>query len=101
MIKVSDEQIEVLVKALRNSDASSEVNIARLVGEGESIGFYHGMISALVLSHHLVMAYNKEQKEQQRHLTQLISLAAARASQCYLDIKRAETEAFPELIEFE
>ena len=100
MIKVNDEQIEVLVKALQSSDPSSEANIARLVGEGESIGFYHGMISAFVLSHHLVLAYGKDQKDHQRHLTQLISLAAARASQCYLEIKRAETD-FPEFIENE
>lgn len=101
MIKVSDEQIEMLVRALQQTDAANNGSLSKLVHDGESIGFYHGLISGLVLSHQLLFSLAKDKNEQNKQLAQLLSLAAARASEYYLKIKQCNDESFPELLEFD
>ena len=100
MVKVSEEQIESLVKALEGAEAEGHIQLSRMVDNGESIGFYHGMVSALVLSHMLARStVNGDQG--QAKFARLISIAAALASQHYLSLKQINDLQFPDLIEID
>ncbi|MGH9942302.1 MAG: hypothetical protein ACRD9R_08090, partial [Pyrinomonadaceae bacterium] len=59
--------------------------------------FYRGMIGGLLVSHQLLKACRIEDKS----LAELISLAAARASEQYLNLKNSEEFFFPDVIESE
>ena len=97
MLKASDEQIEILARALRESPAQRGIELSQLVGEGESLEFYHGLISGLLIAHQLLMTRGGGDQI----LSQLLSLAAARASEQYLQQKKVESSLFPEFIDTE
>jgi hypothetical protein len=95
MFKASEEQIQLLVRVLESTESAKSVSFANLISEGESLEFYLGLISGLVLSHQLLVASNCEDKT----LAQLLSIAAARASEQYMKLKSTGEIFFPELIE--
>jgi hypothetical protein len=94
MFKASEEQIELLVKVLESTESAKSVSFANLISEGESLEFYLGLISGLVLSHQLLIASNCEDKT----LAQLLSIAAARASEQYINLRDTGDVLFPEFI---
>ncbi|MEJ7710826.1 MAG: hypothetical protein WKF84_13400 [Pyrinomonadaceae bacterium] len=95
MIRVTEDQIKMLVSALKDSEGAKNLNTSGLVSPGESEDFYRGMVSGLVTSHQLL---RKFMADSQGH-SHLLSLAAARASQHYLDLKEESDNLFPELID--
>ena len=95
MVKVSDEQIEQLAKVMQDAEANSKVNLPKLISEGESLEFYRGMVSGLLMSYELLTAHDSENKT----LAQWLSLATARACEQYLNLKNSDDLLFPELIE--
>lgn len=97
MVKVNDEQIEILARVMQEAEENSKVDLPKLISEGESLEFYRGMISGLLTSYELVMSHNSENKT----LAQWLSLSTARACEQYLNLKHSDDLAFPDLIEIE
>ena len=95
MVKVSDEQIEELAKVMQDADTNSKVDLPKLITGGESLEFYRGMVSGLLLSYEMSMAHASENKT----LAQWLSLATARACEQHLNLKHSDDLAFPEMIE--
>lgn len=93
MLKVSDDQIELLARTLQQTKMAKNNALSKLIGEGESLEFYRGVISGLLVSHQLLMAFSSED----RQLACWLSVAAARASEQYLNVK-LDRDLFPELI---
>jgi hypothetical protein len=94
MLKVNENQIEQIAHAFFTTEQAQAVDLSHLVCEGETLAFYQGMISGLVVSHQLVLAC----KQNPQSALQFVSLAAARAAEQYLRLKYYYTNAFPEII---
>lgn len=97
MVKISDEQIELLARVMQHAEVNSRVELPKLIGEGESLEFYRGLVSGLLMSYELLMIHNKENKT----LAQWLSLATARACEQHLNLKHSDDLLFPELIEID
>jgi hypothetical protein len=86
-MKVSDEQIEMLARALRDNQSEAAA-IPYPIEEGETRDFYLGMVNGLVLGHQFLL----DCETQDPRLARLFSVAAALASQFYLERKKAEAD---------
>jgi hypothetical protein len=94
MLKVNENQIEQIAHAFYTADEAQAVDLSHLICEGETLGFYQGMISGLVISHQLVMSC----KQSPQSALQFISLATARAAEQYLGLKDEYDNSFPEIV---
>lgn len=95
MVKVSDEQIEQLAKVMQDAETKSKVDLPKMIGGGESLEFYRGMVTGLLMSYEMLMAHGGENKT----MAQWLSLATARACEQHLNLKHSDDLAFPEMIE--
>lgn len=94
MLKVNESQIAQIAQAFFTTEQAQTVDLSHLVCEGETLAFYQGMISGLVISHQLVLAC----KQSPQSALQFVSLAAARAAEQYLQLKDDYENSFPEII---
>ncbi|MEO6393622.1 MAG: hypothetical protein ABIP75_17355 [Pyrinomonadaceae bacterium] len=94
MLKVNETQIEQIAHAFFTTEPAQAVDLSHLICEGETLAFYQGMISGLVISHQLVLAC----KQSPHSALQFVSLAAARAAEQYLKLKDDYANTFPEII---
>ena len=94
MLKVNENQIEQIAQAFFTTEPAQAIDLSHLICEGETLAFYQGMISGLVISHQLVMGC----KQSPQSALQFVSLAAARAAEQYLLVKDEYKNTFPELV---
>jgi hypothetical protein len=94
MLKVNENQIEQIAQAFFATEHAQAIDLSHLVCEGETLAFYQGMISGLVVSHQLVLGC----KQNPQSALQFVSLAAARAAEQYLRLKDDYENSFPEII---
>jgi hypothetical protein len=85
-MQVSQEQIELLVRALNESRAAGEPQLPYEIDENETGDFYRVMINGLVLAHQMLIDCSNDEKR----LARLMSLAAAFASEKYLNQKGSD-----------
>jgi hypothetical protein len=85
-MQVSEEQIELLVRALKESGGNGRADLPYEMDEGEPIDFYRGLINGLVLGHQMLIDCAGDEQR----LARLLSLGAAVASEQYLNLKTAD-----------
>lgn len=85
-MQVSEEQIELLVRALNESRNAGEVELPYEIDMDETQDYYRGMVNGLVLSHQMLI----DSPDDEKRLARLMSLAAAVASEKYLRFKKSD-----------
>jgi hypothetical protein len=85
-MQVSEQQIEQLVRALEETRASGDPQLPYEIERDESIDYYRGMINGLVLAHQMLIDCTGDEKR----LARLMSLAAAFASEQYLNLRSTD-----------
>jgi hypothetical protein len=93
-MQVSEEQIELLAKALKESGSVGEEGLPYELEDDETVDFFRGFINGLVLGHQMMLDSDGDGKQ----LAHLLSLGAAVAAERYLKLKNPDEVLFSEEI---
>ena len=97
-MQVSEEQIELLAKALKESGSVGEEGLPYELEDHESVDFFRGFINGLVLGHQMMIDADGDRKQ----LAHLLSLGAAVAAARYLRLRNPDDVLFSdEITDFE